>query len=267
VLVVVLPWTVLDKPARHSSSDSGQRFKASAQSLRSADTDLSLPTPAHPPPDAGTANPAEKRLCPDVSLDSTQHRASRRTRRQDCGAKPPAQWVCGSRSPTRGRHTCSGVSGQRAAPLCRFFLLGSDTRSCHWAAPRCTCPWDSSLPGAFLVLQPAAALPPCSAQSDASLNGRKQPMGTSESQKQSAPHAHLLSLSAELRQQPEAASPVPAASSSERKMLLHTIQKHPFLLFDAAVSSSKAADGVTTGNSQELQLRRFKMDTRIKTLH
>lgn len=147
-------------------------------SLTSADTDLPLPTPVFPPPAAGITNPANKKLSPtrlctapsEVLLeDNTGKLATQRAL---------AQQVCGSRSPTRGWHTCSGVSGQPAAPLCGFFLLGSDTRSCRWAAPHRTCPWDNSLPGGFLVLQPGAALPPCSARSDATLNRRKNPEET-----------------------------------------------------------------------------------------
>lgn len=119
-----------------------------------------------------------QKALPDVSLYRTPQSASRRQRRQAATQRAPAQQVYSSISPTRGRHTCSGVSGQPAAPLCGFFLPGSDTRSCRWAAPRCTCPWDNSRPGGFLVLQPGAALPPCSERYDASLNRRKNPEGT-----------------------------------------------------------------------------------------
>lgn len=77
--------------------------------------------------------------------------------------------------PTMGCCTLCCISCRQAAPVCGFFLPGSDTRSCHWAVPRCTSPWDRSLPGGFLALQRGAALPLCSLRSYGNLLGTEAP--------------------------------------------------------------------------------------------
>lgn len=209
----------------------------------------SRPTPAHLFQLLGSHT--LPKLSPGMSLHGTCQGTSRRQDRQDCKATTPTQRVHGFSPPTRGWYTCSGASGQRAAPLCGSFLLGSDTRFCHWAVPHCTCPWGSSLPGGFLVLQPAAALPLCSVRSGANLGQEKE----AKENMRITRTVHILCPSPEpfYRAQATARScSLPTAGSSESKMVLYAILKQITSLIH--VSLSEAADGVTTGNSCECSL-------------